>query len=131
MSLPKDIRLANELEQVMDEIEAKKAELAPLEEREAEIRKELCDYLRQVGRDYTRTSSGLGFGIVKGRVTYTIKKGIGMREKAVQWAMKEYPGILSISAADLNKVAAPMFELPDFIERKEGAPHLTVKTTEH
>jgi hypothetical protein len=130
MALPKDIQLANELEQIMDEREALEAELAPIKEREEVIRQELTVYLQSVGRDYTRTSSGLGLGLVKGRVTYSIKKHPGMKEQAVQWAQQNYPNILSISAADLNKVAAPLLDLPDFIERKEGEPHLSVRTTE-
>ena len=40
------------------------------------------------------------------------------------------PRVLTVSAAKLNKVAQPMLELPEFIERKEGLPHLSVRTTE-
>lgn len=130
MALPKDIQLANELEQIMDERAALEAQLAPLKEREEAIRAELTIYLQSVGRDYTRTSSGLGLGLVKGRVTYAIKKLPGMKEQAVKWAQEHYPSILTIGAADLNKVAAPLMELPSFLERKEGEPHLSVRNTE-
>jgi uncharacterized coiled-coil DUF342 family protein len=131
MALPKDIELANELEEVMDERTEIEAQLAPLKEREEAIRAELTQYLQKVGREYTRTSSGLGLGLVKGRVTYAIRKLPGAREEAVKWAMKEYPGILTISSADLNKVAAPLMELPEFIERKTGEAYLSVRTTEN
>ena len=130
MALPKDIELANELETVMHQRAEVEELLAPIKEREEAIRAELTQYLQKVGRDYTRTSSGLGLGIVKGRITYAIRKLPGMKEAAVQWAMKEYPAILTISAADLNKVVAPLMALPEFIERKEGEPHLSVRTTE-
>jgi hypothetical protein len=47
-----------------------------------------------------------------------------MESEAMSWAMKEYPGVLSIAAAKLSKVVQPMLEVPEFIERKEGEPHL-------
>jgi hypothetical protein len=128
MATPKDIQLATKLEKVMEQIEFIKAELQPLQEREEELRKELTAYLLQVGREFTRTSSGLGFGIVKGRVTYSVKKG--MEDTALAWAVAEYPAVLTIAAAKLNAVVRPMLEVPEFIVRKEGEPHLSVRTTE-
>lgn len=124
--------LADELEQVTDQIEEIKAELDPLEEREKEIRAELCESLIKKGLQYVRTTSGMGYGITKGRVTYGIKKGIGLRAKAVEWAVQNYPSILTISAADLGTVVGPMMpaQVPDFVERRESPPHLSVRTNE-
>jgi hypothetical protein len=113
---------------VMDQIEELKAQLEPLQDRGDAIRTELRDYLIKIGRDFTRTSSGLGLGIVKGRVTYAVKKG--MEAQALEWAKTEYPSVLSIAAAKVTRVAQPMLELPEFIERKEGLPHLSVRTSE-
>lgn len=122
--------LADELEEVMEQIEEVACAMQPLQQREQEIRTELTEGLLKKGYKYIKTTSGLGFGIVAGRVSHAIKKFPGSREKAVQWAQEHYPAILSISGADLNKVAIHLAELPSFIERKEGQPHLSVRTTE-
>jgi len=53
-----------------------------------------------------------------------------MEDAAIKWAQAAYPSILSVAASKLTKVVQPMLELPEFIERKEGEPHLSVRTTE-
>lgn len=119
--------LADELEDIMDKKAEVEEVLRPIEEREAEIRKELAQGLIAKGFQYIKTTSGLGFGIVKGRVMYAVKDG--REHEAMQWATENFPGVLTISAARLNKVVQPMLNVPEFIERKEGLPHLSVRTT--
>ncbi len=128
MAAPKDIQLASELEKVMDQIEHLKAQLVPLQEQETTIRTDLTAYLLKIGRDYTRTTSGLGFGLVKGRVTYKVIAG--KEQEAIEWARAEYPSLLTIASAKLNKVVQPMLNPPSFVERTEGEPHLAVRTNE-
>jgi hypothetical protein len=125
MAKVKVLSLADELELAMEKIAGKEEELRPLKEHEEKIRGELCGLLIKQGVQFVKTSSGLSFGLVKGRVMFKVMKG---REvEAIQWAIKEYPAILSIAAAKLNRVAQPMLELPEFIERTEGEPHLAVR----
>lgn len=128
MAKEKLVTLADELEEVMDKIEALKAEMKPFEEREDEIRAELVKGLLKKGLSYVKTTSGMGFGMVAGKVSWKIKDG--QEQTAIQWAIQEFPGLLSIAAAKLNKVVQPMLNPPKFIERKEGEPHLSVRTTE-
>ena len=125
---PKDLELADKLECLMDKEAELQAELDPIQQEIEDVRTELTKYLLSIGREYTRTTSGLGLGIVRGRVTFAVKKG--MEDIALEWAKKEYPAILSIAAAKLNKVVQPLMELPEFIERKQGEPHLSVRASE-
>jgi hypothetical protein len=124
------VSLADELESTMDKIEALKAELQPLEEREEEIRKNIVQELLKNGVDFIRTTSGLSFGMVSGRTTFSIRKFPGMKEKAVKWAQENFPSILTIGSADLSKICKPMLdgELPEFVERKDGEPYLAVRS---
>jgi hypothetical protein len=120
--------LADALESNMEVQAELEAQLAPYKEQEEELRAEICEELVKRGLQYVKTTSGLGYGLVKGRVTFAIKKG--MEDAGIKWALEAYPSILTVSAAKLNKVVQPMMELPEFIERKEGEPHLSVRTTE-
>jgi hypothetical protein len=126
MAKAKVLSLADELELVMERIAEREEELKPLKEREDEIRTQLCDLLLKQGLQFVKTSSGLAFGLVKGRVSFKVVKG--REDEAIRWAVKEYPSILSIAAAKLNKVVQPMLELPEFIERTEGDPYLAVRS---
>lgn len=128
MAKNKLVILADELEEVMDKIEALKADIKSLEEREDEIRAELVKGLLKTGLSYVKTTSGMGFGMVAGRVSWKVKDG--QEQQAIQWAIAEFPGLLSIASAKLNKVVQPMLNPPEFVERKEGEPHLAVRTTE-
>lgn len=126
------VKTGDELEEVILEIsniEAEYAEkLAPLKERELELRATAVTGLAKKGLEMIRTTSGLVFVMVKGRVSHKVIKG---REKdALDWAIKEFPGVLSIAAAKLNSVVRPMLTLPSFIERVQSEPHLSVRTTE-
>lgn len=118
--------LADELEQVMDEREAKEAEIEPLKEREDEIREKLVKGLLSKGFQYIKTTSGMGFGIVQGRKTFMIKAG--QERAAIEWAQQTYPGLLTLNKSDLAKVLKPMLEVPAFFEEKTGDPHLSVRT---
>lgn len=118
--------LADELEQVMDEREAKEAEIEPLKEREDEIREKLVKGLLSKGFQYIKTTSGMGFGIVQGRKTFMIKAG--QERAAIEWAQQNYPGLLTLNKSDLAKVLKPALEIPPFFEEKVGDPHLSVRT---
>lgn len=119
---------ADDLEAVMDQIEALKAELKPLEEKEDAIRADLTKGLLSKGMQFIKTTSGMSFGLVKGRVMFKIKDG--QEQVALEWALAEYPSIVSIAAAKLNKVVQPMLNPPSFVVRTEGEPHLSVRTQE-
>lgn len=132
MSTPKHILLANQLEEVLDLREKVAAEFAeidtPLAEKEAKIREELLKVFIKNRLQHTRADSGLGFVLVKGKVSIKIKKG--READALKWAMQEYPSILQPAAAKLTKVALPMVELPEFLERTQGEPHIAVRANE-
>lgn len=126
MAKDKILSLADELEEVMHNIDVMEESILPFKKREEEIREELVKSLLKKGLEYVRTSSGLSFGLVSGRVTFKVKKG--KEQQALKWALEEYPSIVSLTAAKLNKVAQPMLDLPDFLERTAGEPHLAVRT---
>lgn len=121
-------QLADDLEKNLDQQEEIKALLAPFQEKEKEIRVSLIETMQKKGWKFARATSGLGFGITQGRKTYGIIKG--MEEKSMEWATKNFPSILTISAAKLAQVVKPMLELPDFVEEKLGEPFLTVRQQE-
>lgn len=121
-------QLADDLEQNLDQQEELKAFLLPFQEKEAQIRSELMDTMQKKGWKFARATSGLGFGITQGRKTFAIKEG--MAEKAVNWAIKSFPALLTLSSSKLAKVVKPMLELPEFIEEKVGEPYLTVRQSE-
>lgn len=121
-------QLADELEEVMDFRSRMEAEIAPIKEREEKIRELLTQSLLKKGFKYVKTTSGLGFGIVDGRKTYTIVKG--REQEAIQWAQKDFPGLLAINKPDLAKVLKPMLTIPEFFEEKVGEPHLSVRNNE-
>lgn len=120
--------LADDLEQAMDLCERIEAELDPIKERIEKIRGQIVKELLRMGWKSVNATSGLGFGLVDGKKTFFIKKG--MEEKALAWIKEHYPAVLSINKADLNKVLKPLLELPDFFEEKVSEPHLAVRTTE-
>lgn len=122
--------LANELERVMEAQEEFKAALEPFKKREEEIREAAIKELKARGHKSTKTDSGLTFVLVDGRITYGIKKVPGMKEAAVKYFMENNPNVLTIGAADLAKVVKPMLTLPEFVEKKEGAPFLQVRGAE-
>lgn len=132
MAQPKHITLANQLEEVLDLKERVEAEFAehldPLIEKEAQLRKALLEVFIKNKIKHTQADSGLGFVLVKGKVGIKIKKG--READALKWALEEYPSILQPSSAKLTRVALPMVELPDFLERTEGEPHIAVRTNE-
>ena len=130
MARNKLVELADELEQVMDLRARVEAEVDPIKEREEKVREMLTKELIKKGFQYIRTTSGLGFGLVAGRTTFAIKKHPGMRERAIEWVKDHYPAALSVASADLNKILKPMLEVPEFFERKQGEPHLSVRTQE-
>lgn len=119
---------ADALEQILDQIAEVEAILKPLKEKEDEIRDELVLTMQKKGYDSIRTTSGLGFVIVKGRVSFKVKDG--KEQDAIAWALDKFPSIVTLAAAKLNKVAQPLMELPEFIERTQGEPHLSVRSTE-
>ena len=128
MAKDKMITSADELEVVMEQIDALKAQLEPLQAQEDAIRATLVKSLVAKGLQFVKTTSGLAFGLVKGRVSYKVREG--KEPEAIAWAIKEFPGLLTIGAAKLNKVVQPMLTPPSFIERTEGVPHLSVRTSE-
>lgn len=121
-------RLADGLEETVEMRQRIEAELKPIQEREDAQRADLIKELFRVGFDYVKTTSGKGFGIVRGKKTYTIVKG--REQDAITWAQKEYPAVLSINKADLGKVLKPMLKIPDFFEEKIGEPHLQVRSAD-
>lgn len=133
MAKDKLVKIGDELEEVALKISNMEVEFAeqvkPLRDREEELRDEAVKSLVGKGLDMIRTSSGLVFVLVKGRINHKIKKG--MESDAIKWAIAEYPGILSIAAGQLNKVVQPMLNPPTFIERTQGNPHLSVKAGEN
>lgn len=132
MAIPKHIQLANQLEEVMDlraRVEAEYAEhINPLIEKEEQLREDLLKVFIKNRLQHTRSYSGLGFVLVKGKVSVKIKKG--RESDALKWAIEEYPSILQPASAKLTKVALPLAELPDFLERVEGEPHIAVRQNE-
>lgn len=120
--------LADQLEQVMDSRAELEAQLQPIKDIEESIRAELLAAMAKKGYKSISATSGLGWTVVNGRVSHSIKKG--MEAQAIEWATENYPSILSIAAPKLNKVVQPMLELPTFIERKQGEPYLSVRSNE-
>lgn len=122
------VALADALESCMDV----RAELAsqdlPYKEQEEKLRAEIVQELLSKGLQYVKTTSGLGFGMVRGRTTYDIRQG--REQEAIKWALEQYPSLLTISKGDLGKVIKPMLNPPDFVEKKQGDPHLKVSTNE-
>lgn len=119
---------ADELEKVLDQIEELQALMTPFKDREVELRTKLLETMKKKGYRYVSATSGLGWGITHGRVTYTIKKG--MEETAMKWALSDFPAILTISSAKLAKVVKPMLQQPDFMEENKGEDFLTVRQNE-
>lgn len=119
---------ADELEKVLDQMEEIQALLTPFKEKETELRAKLLDTMKKKGYKYVSATSGLGWGITHGRRTYTIKKG--MEETAMQWALNDFPAILTISSAKLAQIVKPMLTPPDFVEEKIGDDFLTVRQNE-
>lgn len=126
MAKDKLVTLGDELETLMEKIDEVKTMLKPLEEEEEKIRAEMCGGLLKKGLKYVRTTSGLSFGLVDGRTSFKVKTGF--EEKAIDWAQKNFPSLLTFSSAKLNQVLKPMLNPPDFFEKKEGEPHLAVRT---
>lgn len=125
MAKDKLATLADELEMNLYQQEELQAIMKPLQEKEEIIRSEMVSGLLKKGLKFVRTSSGLGFGMVDGRVSYKVIKG--REHEALDWAIKEFPGVLSIAAGKLNSVVQPMLNPPEFIERTQGEPHLAVQ----
>lgn len=119
-------KLADELEQVLDQRAEVEAVLGPIKEREEEIRADLLEAMRKKGYKYVKASSGLGLGVTPGRTTFIVKKG--SEQGALEWARKEYPSILSINKPLLANVLGPMLEIPAYFEEKKGAPYLTIRS---
>lgn len=119
---------ADELEKVLDQIEELQALMIPFKDKETELRTKLLDTMKKKGYKYVSATSGLGWGITHGRHTYTIKKG--MEETAMQWALNDFPAILTISSAKLAQVVKPMLTPPEFVEEKIGDDFLTVRQNE-
>lgn len=128
MAKDKLVTLGDSLEEVMDRIEALKAELKPLLEQEEVIREDMTKGLLKKGLRYVKTSSGLAFGLVSGKTSFKVKQG--KEKEALDWAMVQFPGILSITASKLNAVVKPMLTPPEFIERFDAPPHLAVRAQE-
>lgn len=101
--------------------------LDPLQKREKELRVLIVEEAVKRHEKYPTTSSGFGFVVKDGRVSYKVRKG--QEDAALSYFMKEYPGVLIPSAAKINDVMAPKLELPGFIERVEGSPTLAIWTT--
>lgn len=120
--------LADELEDILDKREEVEALLEPIKEKEAEIRGELVNGMLKQGFKFIRTESGLAFGITDGRTTFKVKKGA--EEEAIKWAQENFPSLLSLASAKLNQVVKPMLNPPPFLEKVEGEPFLSVRTTE-
>lgn len=121
-------QLADDLEQNLDQQEEFLALLEPFKEKEKQIRADLIDTMQKKGWKFARATSGLGFGITLGRKTFAVKKGL--EETALEWAKKNFPSILTLSAPKLAQVIKPMLELPEFIEERMGEPFLTVRQQE-
>lgn len=119
--------LADELEDILDKKAEVEALLDPIKEKEDEIRAELVTGMLKQGFKFLKTTSGLSFGVTDGRVTFKVKSG--MEPLAIKWASENYPGILSLASAKLNAVVKPMLHQPEFIERVEGSPFLTIRST--
>lgn len=128
MAKNKLVTKGDELEGVRDLIESKKAELKELEDAEEILYKELLDNMDKQGIEAIRITSGLTFVKIKGRVSFAFKKG--HENEGIQWAMQNYPAILSVSAPKLSKVVQPMLNIPEFVERKQGEPYLSVRQNE-
>lgn len=122
--------LGDALESVMHTKDTLKEQMEALEQQEEEIRAQLIKGLLSKGIQFIKTTSGLAFGVVQGRKTFPIKKG--MEGEALSWVQKNYPAALSVSAAKLTKILKPMLpsQLPDFVEEKVGEPHLSVRGSE-
>lgn len=120
--------MADDLEQNLDQQEEFLALLEPFKEKEKQIRVDLIDTMQKKGWKFARATSGLGFGITLGRKTFAVKKGL--EETALEWAKKNFPSILTLSAPKLAQVVKPMLELPEFIEERVGEPFLTVRQQE-
>lgn len=121
-------QLTDDLEQNLDQQKELLALLLPFQEKEKEIRSSIITDMVKKGRKAVSTTSGMVFFITQGRKTFAIKEG--MAEKAVNWAIKSFPAILTLSSSKLAKVVKPMLELPEFIEEKVGEPYLTVRQSE-
>lgn len=119
---------ADELEDIIGRRQELEDQLKTIKEYEDQLRESIVKDLLKKGLQYCKTTSGLGFGMVKGKVSYKVKDG--KEQEAIQWAIQEFPGLLSISASKLGKVVQPMMSPPEFIERKQSEPHLSVRVTE-
>lgn len=130
MAKNKLVKMGDELESVRDYIETKKAELKELELAEEVLYKGLLESMDKQGIEAIRISSGLTFIKIKGRVSFSFKKG--HENEGIKWAIENYPAILSVSAPKLSKVVQPMLdtELPEFVERKQGEAYLSVRQNE-
>ncbi len=120
--------LADELEKVLDQKAEIEAVLKPIKEREEYLREELAVLMWKKNKDDVATTSGLWWHLNKGRVSFKVKRG--MENDALQWAMKEYPSVLSFTAAKLNAVVMPMLNPPPFFDRINGDPYVAISKTE-
>lgn len=120
--------LADELEKVLDQKTEVEAVLKPIKDREDYLREELAVMMWKKNKDDVDTTSGLRWHLNKGRVSFKVKKG--MDADALDWAMKEYPSILSFTAAKLTAVVMPMLNPPPFFDRIEGDPFVAISKTE-
>lgn len=132
MSKKKIQELADQLEQVTNKhSEAKQAcaeILDPLKEQEELLREELAVAMYKENHDDIDTSTGLRWHLNKGRVSFKVKKGC--EKEALDWAMKDYPSLLSLTAAKVNTVVAPMLNPPLFFDRIDGDPYVAISRTE-
>lgn len=126
---------ANDYAALLDELENNltvqdelKDTLDPLQVREKELRALIVIEAVKRHEKYPTTSSGFGFVVKDGRVSYKVRKG--KEHEALKYLMEVFPGVLAPSAAKLNDVMQPMLTLPTFIERIENAPTLAIRTTE-
>lgn len=121
------VKWGDKLEDVQSRIEEVKAELKDLEAEETALYEKIMPNMKSRGLQSVTTTSGLTFYLNPGRVSFGISKMPGAKEEAVKWAMENFPGVLTIGAADLSKVCKPMLELPPFLERKQGEEYLSVR----
>jgi hypothetical protein len=120
--------LADELVTVLYQRAEVEVALKPIKDREEYLREELAVQMWKKGEDDVATSSGLSWHLNKGRVSFKIKKG--MEGEALNWAMENYPSLLSLTAAKVNAVVMPMLNPPPFFDRVEGDPYIAISKTE-
>lgn len=120
--------LADELEIVLNQKMEIEQILDPVKEKEADLRLQLALAMWKGNKDDIDTSTGLRWHLNKGRVSFKVKKG--MEKEALDWAMKDYPSLLSLTAAKVNAVVTPMLNPPMFFDRVDGDPYVAISKTE-